>query len=206
MIWKKAAVLGMAAAAIMGISACGSSNGTQQASAPANSSAASQSVKNPAGDGKTIVVYFSATGNTRKAANVIARESKGDIWEIKPEKPYSKADLDYLDDNSRSVKEHNDPSIRPAISGNVPAWDSYSTVYLGYPIWWGEAPNIMYTFVESHDFSGKRVIPFCTSASSGVGDSAEHLHQAAGKGDWMGGTRFSGGFNEKDVIDWVKKY
>lgn len=145
MIWKHAAVLGMAAAAIMGITACSSSNGTQQAPKPASPSASSQAVKNPADDGKTLVVYFSATGNTRRAANVIARESKGDIWEIKPEKPYSEADLDYLDDNSRSVKEHDDPSIRPAISGDVPAWDSYNTVYLGYPIWWGEAPNIMYT-------------------------------------------------------------
>lgn len=201
-MWKKLAVAGLCMASIAGFTACGS----EDQSKPAPAAAVKTEAKTPSGDGKTLVVYFSATGNTEKLAQVIGNETKGMLYAITPEKPYTDADLNYMNKESRSSKEHDDPSIRPAVSGDVDHWDSYSTVYLGSPIWWGEAPNIVYTFVENHDFTGKKVIPFCTSASSGVGKSADHLKEAARTGDWMGGTRFSGGFNEKDVIDWVRRY
>ena len=199
---KKAIVIGCAMLAAAGLSACG--NDTPSAPSKAVSDTSHQEAKGE--KGKSLVVYFSATGNTKRASEIIARETGSTLFEIQPQQPYTQDDLDYLDDGSRSVKEHEDPTIRPAIENEVAEWDSYETIFLGYPIWWGEAPNIVYTFVENHDFTGKRVIPFCTSASSGVGVSDEHLAKAAGKGNWLGGTRFSGGISEKDLVDWAKKY
>lgn len=157
-------------------------------------------------DGKAIVVYFSATGNTKRAAEIIARAKGLEVWEIKPKEPYTDSDLDYTNDNSRVSREHQDRSLMPEIDGDVPGWDSYETVFLGYPIWWGEAPNIVYHFVRSHDFSGKQVIPFCTSHSSGLGDSDVLLEETAKSGEWFPGTRFSGGVSEGDLIDWTKHF
>lgn len=105
--------------------------------------------------GRSVVVYLSATGNTKKAAAVIAQETGSGLFEIEAAEPYSAADLDYRDNNSRVGKEHENPSIHPAIKTDIPDWDSYQTVFLGYPIWWGEAPNIVYTFVTTHDSKGK---------------------------------------------------
>ncbi|CUP56982.1 flavodoxin [Bacteroides xylanisolvens] len=157
-------------------------------------------------DAKAIVVYFSATGNTKRAAEIIARTKGLDVWEIKPKEPYTDSDLDYTNDNSRVSREHQDRSLMPEIDGDVPGWDSYETVFLGYPIWWGEAPNIVYHFVRSHDFSGKQVIPFCTSHSSGLGDSDVLLEETAKSGEWFPGTRFSGGVSESDLIDWSRHF
>ncbi len=157
-------------------------------------------------DAKAIVVYFSATGNTKRAAGIIARTKGLDVWKIKPKEPYTDSDLDYTNDNSRVSREHQDRSLMPEIDGDVPGWDSYETVFLGYPIWWGEAPNIVYHFVRSHDFSGKQVIPFCTSHSSGLGDSDVLLEETAKSGEWFPGTRFSGGVSEGDLIDWTKHF
>lgn len=145
---------------------------------------------------------FSATGNTKRAAEIIARTKGLDVWEIKPKEPYTDSDLNYRNDNSRVSREHQDRSLMPEIDGDVPGWDSYETVFLGYPIWWGEAPNIVYHFVRSHDFSGKQVIPFCTSYSSDLGDSDVLLEETAKSGEWFPGTRFSGGASESDLIDW----
>lgn len=203
-MWKKTMALSLSVLAAAGLTACGNDS-TQKAEAPAASQAAGTAAPK-AERGKSIVVYFSATGNTKKAAEVIAKQTNSTLFSIDAKEPYSEADLNYRDNSSRCVKEHEDPSIRPVIANEVPQWDSYQTVFLGYPIWWGEAPNIVYTFVTTHDFKGKTVIPFCTSASSGLGDSDVHLSKAAGSGDWLGGTRFSGGVNEKDLIDWAKKY
>lgn len=206
-MWKKAMIMGCAVLAAAGLTACGN-EGTKKesAAAPAKTQAALDTQEAKAEKGKSVVVYFSATGNTKKAASVIAKETGSTLFEIEAAQPYSDADLNYRDNNSRSVKEHEDPSIHPAIKTDIQDWDSYQTVFLGYPIWWGEAPNIVYTFVTTHDFHGKRVIPFCTSVSSGLGSSDVNLAKAAGSGDWLGGTRFSGGVNEKDLIDWSKKY
>ena len=202
-MWKKAMILGCAVLAMAGLTACGQEDGRKAAPIKTDT-AGSETAK--AERGRSVVVYFSATGNTKNAATVIAQETRSDLFEIEAAEPYSAADLDYRDNNSRVFKEHENPSIHPVIKTDIPDWDSYQTVFLGYPIWWGEAPNIVYTFVTTHDFKGKTVIPFCTSASSGVGDSDIHLAEAAGSGDWLGGTRFSGSFDKKDLVDWSKNY
>ncbi len=153
-----------------------------------------------------LVVYFSATGNTRAVAENIANGLQADIYEIVPEEPYTDADLNYNDNNSRSTLEMKDASARPGISGVVDNFDQYDTVFLGYPIWWGEAPRILDTFVENYDFTGKTVIPFCTSASSGIGSSADTLKELAGSGDWMDGQRFNGTESEDQVMEWADQF
>ncbi len=152
----------------------------------------------------TLVVYFSASGRTETAASVIAGELKADTFAINPAVPYSVKDLDYRDPESRSSREHQDPSLRPEYSGEVAGWDRYGTVYIGYPIWWGEAPNIVYTFVEKHDFTGKTVITFSTSGSSGHGASGDHLAEKAGSGNWKPGRRFSSNVNTSEIRKWLK--
>ncbi len=204
-MWKKAAALGGALLMMAGVTACGSSPAASAPKAEAKTAAASSEAVKPAND-KAVVVYFSATGSTKRAAEIIARTKEADIWEIQPVNPYTDADLNYRNDGSRCVREHNDRSIKPAISGDVPNWDSYTTVFLGYPIWWGEAPNIVYHFAETHDFTGKRVIPFCTSVSSGVGESDSLLAQTAKTGQWLGGTQFYSRVGESDLMDWAKRY
>ena len=154
----------------------------------------------------TIVVYFSATGNTQSIAESIANGLSADIYEIVPKNTYSDADLDYNDNNSRSTLEMNDVSARPEISGTIGNFEQYDTVFLGYPIWWGEAPRIMDTFVESYDFTGKTIIPFCTSASSGIGSSADTLEELAGTGNWMNGQRFNKSESADKVLEWAKQF
>lgn len=155
---------------------------------------------------KTLVAYFSATGNTKSIAESIADGLSADIYEIVPKEPYTDADLDYNDDNSRSTLEMNDSSARPAISGTIENFEQYDTIFLGYPIWWGDAPRIMDTFVESYDFTGKTVVPFCTSGGSGIGSSAANLEKLAGTGNWLDGQRFSAGESAKEVQDWAKQF
>ena len=154
----------------------------------------------------TLVVYFSATGNTKAIAEDIAEGLQADIYEIVPEEPYTDADLDYNDDNSRSTLEMNDSSARPGISGTIDNFEQYTTIYLGYPIWWGEAPRIMDTFIESYDFTDKTVIPFCTSIGSGIGSSANTLASLAGSGDWMNGQSFGESEDADTVIEWARQY
>lgn len=165
----------------------------------------SDSIQNEEEGNKTLVAYFSCTGNTRGLAEKIASALDADIYEIVPEQPYTDADLDYGDSSSRSTKEQNDDSCRPAISGSVDNMDGYDTIVIGYPIWWGQAPKIIYTFVESYDLSGKTIIPFCTSASSGVGSSASNLEDSAGSANWLDGTRLSSSDSESDIEDWLGK-
>ena len=117
----------------------------------------------------------------------------------------TRRDLNYRDDNSRVVKEHPQPQLRPAYDGDVADWDSYDTVYIGYPLWWQQAPHVVYTFVENHNFAGKKVIPFCTSVSSPLGNSGENLAKAAGSGDWQTGVRFGSGVSQNEILNWLKK-
>lgn len=152
---------------------------------------------------KSLVVYFSNTGNTRTIAEFIANGTGADIYEIVAVEPYTEADLNYNDNSSRSTLEMRDESVRPEIAGAVDNIAQYDRIYLGYPIWWGEAPRIVSTFVESYDFTDKTVVPFCTSASSGMGSSAELLETQAGTGIWLAGERFSGDETESDIMDWV---
>ena len=154
--------------------------------------------------GKAVVVYFSCTGNTKEVALKIASEVGGSTYEIVPAKPYSTDDLNYNNKKSRAYKEQNDKNIRPEISGTPLDLSSYDTVFIGYPIWFAKAPKILFTFVESHSFEGKTVVPFCTSGSSGIGTSANELAELVeNKGRWLNGTRFSSTVKSTDVEQWL---
>ncbi len=152
---------------------------------------------------KVLVAYFSATNTTEGVAEHIADGLNADIYEIVPEEPYTDADLNYNDNNSRTTIEMNDPDARPAISGSVEDMEQYDIVFIGYPIWWGEAPRIVRTFVESYDFSGKTIVPFCTSGGSGVGSSATNLEQLTDGADWLPGKRLNGSDSQDTVMEWV---
>ncbi len=157
------------------------------------------------GSENVLVVYYSATGNTEKVANYIADATGGDLFEVEPAEPYTDDDLNWTDENSRVSQEYADESLREVelVSTEVENWDSYDTVFIGYPIWWGIAAWPMDTFVEANDFTGKTVIPFCTSSSSGIGDSGNLLAEEASTGDWQDGERFRSGVDEADVQEWV---
>lgn len=158
--------------------------------------------KDKTAGGKTLVVYFSATGTTRTLAEYAAEALAADTYEIVPEQPYTQADLAYYTDG-RADKEQGNPSARPAISGNAPDLSQYSVIILGYPIWHGQAPKIISTFLESHDFTGKTMVPFCTSHSSGIGSSDTNLHALTAGADWMPGKRFAGGTSKDAVEEWL---
>ena len=148
-------------------------------------------------------MYFSATGNTRSVAEKIASITNADIYEIKAAQEYTEADLNWNDSDSRTTKEQNDASARPEIGSDPVSLEGYKTVYIGCPIWWGEEPRIMDTFVESCDFSDITMIPFCTSSSSGIGRSGQNLADNAGSGNWLEGARFSGGASEDELESWI---
>lgn len=150
-----------------------------------------------------LVAYFSATGTTKGVAEKIAEGLSADIYEITPQEPYTDADLNYNDNNSRSTKEMNDPDARPEIAGAVDNMNQYDIVFVGYPIWWSDAPRIMSTFMESYDFSGKTVIPFCTSGGSGIGASASNLEALTNGANWLEGKRLSGSDSEETILEWV---
>ena len=152
---------------------------------------------------KVLVVYFSATNTTEGVAEHIANGLNADLYEIVPEDPYTDADLNYNDNNSRTTIEMNDPNARPAISGSVENMEQYDIVFIGYPIWWGEAPRIVSTFVESYDFSGKTIVPFCTSGGSGIGSSATNLEQLTSGATWLDGQRLNGRDSQDTVMEWV---
>ena len=152
---------------------------------------------------KILIAYFSATNNTEGIANHLNEILDADLYEIVPETPYTSDDLNYNDRSSRSSQEMNDPDARPAISGSVDNMEQYDIIFLGYPIWWGEAPRIINTFLESYDLSGKTIAPFCTSASSPLGSSARNLEELADNVTWLDGQRFSGGASSADVQSWV---
>lgn len=155
---------------------------------------------------KTLVVYYSATGTTKEAAEYIATATGGDLFELVPSEPYSDEDLNWNDENSRVVYEHDNPSERnvPLVAATVDNFNEYDTVFIGYPIWWGIAAWPVNGFIEANDFTEKTVIPFCTSASSGLGDSGKLLKEAAGSGKWLEGKRFSSGASETEITEWVK--
>lgn len=156
-------------------------------------------------DGKALVVYYSATGTTERVAQLIADAIGADLFEVEPAEPYTTADLNYSDKNSRVSREHDDESLRDValVSAEVPDWDSYDTVFIGYPIWWGGAAWPMNGFVTANDFTGKTVIPFATAASSGMGDSGTDLAKLAGTGDWLDGQRFFSSTTADDIQNWL---
>lgn len=156
--------------------------------------------------GNVLVVYYSATGNTERVANSIAEATGGNLFEIEPTEPYTDDDLNWNDESSRVSREYEDESLRdvPLVNTTVDGWDDYDTVFIGYPIWWGIAAWPVDGFVEANDFSDKTVIPFATSASSGMGQSGELLADLAGTGDWQDGMRFSSGAGDDEVQEWVE--
>ena len=157
------------------------------------------------GTGKTLIVYYSATGNTEGVAERLAENLNADTFEIVPSDPYTDEDLDWTDDNSRVSREYNDESLRDVELENttVPNFDTYDTVLIGYPIWWGIAAWPVSSFVEANDFTGKTVIPFCTSSSSGLGNSGDLLEDKAGTGTWQEGHRFSSNPSDDDITDFI---
>lgn len=202
------------------LAACGAgASGEPQESRPGNSSSSASQPLTPAepdtmpdssqepskgNANSTLVAYFSATGNTEEIAQHLQTILGASLYEIIPAKPYSDDDLDYNASDCRANQEQNDPSVRPAIDGSVENMDGYDVILLGYPIWWGEAPRIISTFLESYDFTGKTIVPFCTSGSSSIGGSAEHLTVLAADATWLEGARFNPGATQDEVAAWVE--
>ena len=154
---------------------------------------------------RVLVAYFSATGNTESVANTIAHLTGGDLFAITPADPYTSDDLNWTDENSRVVYEYENPEARDVelAEDTVDNWDEYDVVFIGYPIWWGIAAWPTDSFVEANDFTGKTVIPFCTSSSSGLGQSGDLLAELAGTGNWLEGQRFRGSASEAEIQTWL---
>ena len=197
---------------VLGLAACGSKTAdTAQNNLIAESKEAqdtsselsTESTAVPQTSKDVLVVYFSATGTTKGVAEKIAGITGADIYEIRAAQEYSDADFDWNDPDSRSTLEQNDPSVRPEIGSESISLDGYSTIYIGYPIWWGEEPRIMDTFVESYSFDGITMIPFCTSGSSGIGMSGKNLADNAKSGQWLDGNRFGAGASEEEIASWI---
>lgn len=159
----------------------------------------------PMAGGKTLVVYFSGSGNTKRVAEDIAAATGGTLFELVPVTPYTSADLSWTTSGSRVNREHDDEALRdiPLVTTTPENFDEYDTVFIGYPIWWGIAAWPVNNFVKNNDFAGKTVIPFATSASSGMGQSGSLLAEMAGTGNWQEGHRFSSGASKSDVEEWV---
>ena len=214
---KKLTALLMSFVLVLGLAACGSRSNTpsttaaptqQTTEAPAETTAPASEETEQATDlsgSKALVVYYSASGNTARVAQDIAEASGADLFEIVPTEIYTNEDLNWTNSNSRVSREHDDESLRnvPLTTTEVPDWDSYDTVFIGYPIWWGIAAWPVDGFVKANDFTGKTVIPFATSASSGMGQSGSLLAELAGTGTWQDGQRFSSGVSAADVQNWV---
>ena len=219
---KKLTALLLSVVLVLSLSACGSANKPassttqpetsapteQPTTEPSESSSTAPAESEPETQpetGKTLVVYYSASGNTERVAKDIAEAAGADLFEIVPTEVYTSDDLDWTNPDSRVSREHDDESLRdvPLTTTEVPDWDSYDTVFIGYPIWWGIAAWPVDTFVKNNDFTGKTVIPFATSTSSGMGQSGSLLADMAGTGEWQEGQRFSSGVSSDDVQSWV---
>ena len=220
--WKRLFSCLLAGAMALSLAACGGSDSAasdqsaeeqaqEETTSPADTSTDTAAPEDSGGDtaadsGNVLVVYYSATGNTETVANYIAEATGGDIFEITPAEPYTDDDLNWTDENSRVTREHEDESLRDVelTTTQVENWDSYDTVFIGYPIWWYDAAWPVEGFVTENDFTGKTVIPFCTSSSSGIGESGQRLAGLAGTGDWLEGERFRGSASQSDVTAWVE--
>lgn len=178
---------------------------SEQAESNTEESAENTADKTNSETGKTLVVYYSASGNTERVAKAAAEAAGADLFEIVPVEPYTSDDLNWRNNDSRISREHDDESLRDVelVSTEVENWDSYDTVLIGYPIWWGIAAWPTDGFVKANDFTGKTVIPFCTAASSGIGQSGKLLADLAGSGDWQEGQRFASGASDKEIAAWV---
>ena len=214
---KKLTALLLSVVLVLSLAACGSANKpassttqpetsapTEQPESSSTAPAESEPETQPE-TGKTLVIYYSASGNTARVAKDIAEAAGADLFEIVPTEVYTSEDLNWTNPDSRVSREHDDESLRdvPLTTTEVPDWDSYDTVFIGYPIWWGIAAWPVDTFGKNNDFTGKTVIPFATSSSSGMGQSGSLLADMAGTGEWQEGQRFSSGVSSDDVQSWV---
>ena len=214
---KKLTALLLSVVLVLSLAACGSANKpassttqpetsapTEQPESSSTAPAESEPETQPE-TGKTLVVSYSASGNTERVAKDIAEAAGANLFEIVPTEVYTSEDLNWTNSDSRVSREHDDESLRdvPLTTTEVPDWDSYDTVFIGYPIWWGIAAWPVDTFVKNNDFTGKTVIPFATSSSSGMGQSGSLLADMAGTGEWQEGQRFSSGVSSDDVQSWV---
>lgn len=214
---KKLTALLLSVVLVLSLAACGSANKpassttqpetsvpTEQPESSSTAPAESEPETQPE-TGKTLVVYYSASGNTERVAKDIAEAAGAELFEIVPTEVYTSEDLNWTNPDSRVSREHDDESLRdvPLTTTEVPDWDSYDTVFIGYPIWWGIAAWPVDAFVKNNDFTGKTVIPFATSSSSGMGQSGSLLADMAGTGEWQEGQRFSSGVSGDDVQSWV---
>lgn len=200
---------------MLGVTSCGSSdesadstvqnNRQNTSSSETASSSESLQSENTSTGGKTLVVVYSASGNTKAIADYIVSATGADLFEITPTEPYTSDDLDWTDPDSRVSREHDDESLRDVelTTTTVESWEDYDTVFIGYPIWWGIAAWPTDTFVKANDFSDKTVIPFCTSSTSGLGESGKLLANEAGTGNWLDGQRFQSRADESEVKEWV---
>ena len=179
-------MLTLAAVMAMGIAACAQDKGE----------------KNMQTGNKPLVVYFSATGTTAKAARTIAEVTGGTLYEIVPQQTYTADDLDWNDSQSRSTAEMNDPQARPALKGTITDVAAYDIIFIGYPIWWNQAPRIINTFIESHDLKGRTLVPFATSGSSGIGNSANELREAYPDLEWQDGKLLNGA-SRSTIQNWI---
>lgn len=204
----------LAGSMLFTLAACGQQTQNQAEQNPeAQNSTETTAVSEQAGassDGegkKTLVVYYSATGNTEAVAGYIAENLGADVFEITPAAPYTDDDLDYTNEDSRVVYEYENPDARNVelVADSVENWEDYDTVLIGYPIWWYIAAWPVDSFVRANDFTGKTVIPFATSSSSGMGESGELLAELAGTGDWQEGRRFPSRASEAEVQEWLNE-
>lgn len=222
---KKAVSLFLVLALALALTACGAKEAAQKTPAPAPAetvapaqtpapaempapatpaeSGADRSEEQGAAKSGVLVAYFSATGTTKGVAERLASAVGADLYEIVPAEPYSDADLNWHDKTSRTTTEQNDKSVRPGIASEALDLSGYATIYVGFPIWWGEEPRILDTFVESYDFSGKTMIPFCTSGGSGIGSSGKNLEKLTSGATWLDGKRFGGGAGEDELRAWA---
>ena len=175
---------------------------TQAPEAAPAETAAEEAPAEPVQENKSLVVVFSCTGTTKGVAEKIAALTGAELKDLVPAQPYTAEDLNYNDRSTRATVEQNTPDARPEIAEDI-SLDGVTTLYLGYPIWWGQAPRIMSTFVESHDFTGITVIPFCTSGGSGAGRTGETLGEQAGTGTFLTSTRFSSGVSDAELQSWI---
>lgn len=214
---KKITAVLMSLLLVSGLVACGNDDTKKDSTPKASQQASDQTESQKEGETssenktestgkKTLVVYYSASGNTKEVAEYIASATGGDLFEIVPKEVYTDEDLDWTNEDSRVSVEHENEAERVVEleSETAPDWESYDTVFIGYPIWWGIAAWPVDGFIKANDFTGKTVIPFCTSASSGLGESGELLEEMAGTGNWQEGERFRSGASENDVRTWVE--
>ena len=195
---------------LLTLTACGSANTatapteSQTDSAPTETeNGAAESSDDQTSNNRALVVYFSATGNTKALAETIAETTGSELYEIVPEEPYTEEDLNYNTDDCRANREMDDENSRPAISGSVENMDDYDTIYLGYPIWWGDMPRIINTFLESYDMSGKTIMPFCTSGGSGITSSVSNIRAACPDSNVTDGFRGSASSGADEIEEWL---